>query len=63
MCGQLSKSKSKSLGFVPPEGLVPEEGLVSEEGLVPEEGLDPKEVLDWLPLQRNLQPRHLSLRG
>ena len=58
----MSKSKGNSLDFVPPEGLVPEVGLVPEEGLVPE-GLDPKEVLDWLPLQLNLQPRHLCLHG
>ena len=66
-------SQSVASGFLPPDGLEPEEPKDDpnpnpEEGLDPddpeddpEEVLDPNLVLDWLPLQRNLHPRHLSL--
>ena len=61
--------------FLPPDVLDPEEEPDPEEPDPeepdpeepnpeepdPEEGLDPNFVLDWLPLQLNLQPRHLCL--
>ena len=58
-------SQSVVSGFLPPDGLDPEDdpNPNTEEGLGPDEGLGPKEVLDWLPLQLNLQPRHLSLHS
>ena len=56
------------LTLVPPEGLDPEglepEGLEPdpEEDPDPNEGLPIPFFLDWLPLQLNLQSRHLSLQ-
>ena len=54
-------SQSVVSGFLPPDGLDPEDPE-DDPNPNPGEGLGPKEVLDWLPLQLNLQPRHLSLR-
>ena len=63
-------SQSVVSGFLPPDGLDPEDpeddpnpNPEDDPNPNPGEGLGPKEVLDWLPLQLNLQPRHLSLHG